>query len=247
MLAPMSRALPRRGTADRAVGAVCLVLVTAGCGGIGQPGPYNSTGIDGLVIPTPSPQPADFVDDVDNPWLPLVAGNAWRYRVTARGRTVGRIRVEVLTDREEVAGLTTTAVRSRDAVRGEDPVTRTRLYAQDTAGNVWLVGEDSDGGPGPGNWRAGQDGAQAGLAMPAEPRLGDGWLASAVPGRTEDRVRVLGRAPVTTDEDAWPDTVETTQEADNETRRYYASGVGVVRIEDLTSGTRADLVDHGSD
>ena len=40
------------------------------------------TGVDELVIPTPSPDPADFVAVVDNPWLPLEPGRTWTYDVT---------------------------------------------------------------------------------------------------------------------------------------------------------------------
>ena len=44
-------------------------------------------------------------------------------------------------------------------------------YAQDRRGNVWWFGRE-------GVWLAGEDGAEAGLAMPATPRLGDGWRAA---------------------------------------------------------------------
>ena len=41
------------------------------------------SGVDGLVVPTPAADPGDFVDGVDNPWLPLVPGHrCWTYRAT---------------------------------------------------------------------------------------------------------------------------------------------------------------------
>ena len=61
MLAPMPRAVRRPAGAARAVAAGLVILVASGCGGIGQPAPYDSPGINGLVIPTPTPDPADFV------------------------------------------------------------------------------------------------------------------------------------------------------------------------------------------
>ena len=82
MLAPMVRAVRRlAGLATTGV----LAGVLAGCAGVGQPAPYDSTGINGLVIPTPSPDADDFVGGVDNPWLPLEPQATWRYDVTELG------------------------------------------------------------------------------------------------------------------------------------------------------------------
>ena len=80
--------------------------------------------------------------------------------------------------------------------------------------------------------------------MPADPRLGDGWLTCSVPNRPEAS---------TTVEDQSRDMVQTLQtgsggtvpsEAATTTRRVYASGVGLVSIEDLDAGWQA-LLDEG--
>ncbi len=143
MLAPMSSAVRR----PRAVAALAglLLLGTAGCAGIGQPAPYDSPGINGLEIPTPSPAPDDFVDGIDNPWLALEPGATWHYDVTDDGRSLGAIDTEVVTGTSEIAGLSATAVRTTSDIDGDTEVT-TRFYAQDEPGNVWLVGADSDAG-----------------------------------------------------------------------------------------------------
>ncbi len=205
------------------------MLGLAGCGGIGQPAPYDSPGINGLVVPTPTLSPADFVEEVDNPWLPLEAGARWTYEVTGDGSALGTIVVDVLDDTVPVAGLDATAVRTTTDLDGGATTVETDLYAQDGAGNVWLVGADADGT----GWRAGADGAQAGLAMPADPRLGDGWLAYDVPG--------LPRASATI-EDQSDALVQTRDEADTTTRRVYEKGVGLVGFEDLDAGWTAELV-----
>ena len=57
------------------VGVVALVLTLAGCGSVSVD--YEETGIDGLTVPTPTPDPEDFVGEVDNPWLPLEPGSTW--------------------------------------------------------------------------------------------------------------------------------------------------------------------------
>lgn len=221
-----------------ALAAVAATLGLAGCAGIGQPAPYDSAGINGLVIPTPTPDPDDFVAGVDNPWLPLEPGATWHYDVTEAGRPVGTIDVEVVDGTTEIAGLSATAVRiTVDTAEGIDVDTGevSRFYAQDDAGNVWLLGVESDAGT---SWRAGVDGAQAGLAMPADPRLGDGWVTHAVPGLPEES---------TTVEDQSRDMVQTREvgsgEADTTRRQVYASGVGLVSVEDLDAGWLAQLAD----
>ena len=205
-----------------------MVLVASGCGGIGQPAPYDSPGIDGLVIPTPTPDPADFVASIDNPWLPLTPGSTWGYDIFVDGVYDGAINWEVLDEPTEIAGLRATGVRTTSRIDGAHE-TSTRYYAQDDDGNVWWVGEDS----GDATWRAGEAGAQAGLAMPADPRLGDGWLSYVVPGLPEASVRV---------EEQGPDVVQTRDEADTSTLRTYRSGVGLVTVEEVDSGWRAVLV-----
>lgn len=202
---------------------------TAGCAGIGLPAPYDSAGINGLEIPTPSPAPGDFVENVDNPWLALEPGSTWRYDVTDDGAAVGTIAAEVVDGMTEVAGLSATAVRTTTDVDGASDV-ETRFYAEDEDGNVWLVGADSDTGV---SWRAGDDGAEAGLAMPAEPRLGDGWLTFRLPDLLEASRTV---------EDQSRKMVQVRDDADTTTRSVYERGVGLVSVEDLDAGWQAVLV-----
>jgi hypothetical protein len=229
MLEPMPPAVRR----PRAAGLLGGLLIAGGlsaCAGIGQPAPYDSPGINGLEIPTPSPVPSDFVADVDNPWLALEPGADRHYDVTADGRTLGTIDAEVLDATSQVAGLTATAVRTVTDLDGDDQdVEETRFYAQDADGNVWLVGLDSFPGT---SWRAGEGNAEAGLAMPADPRLGDGWLTYRLAN---------GLEASTTVEDQSPELVQTRDEADTTTRKIYESGVGLVSVEDLDAGWLAVL------
>jgi hypothetical protein len=231
MLAPMTRGLRgvRRPPTAAAV-AAGLVLGLTGCAGIGQPAPYDSPGINGLVIPTPTPAPADFVEGVDNPWLSLTPGTRWTYDVTGDARAGGRIEVDVLEDTVPVAGLEATPVRTTSDLGVGASSVETRLYAQDQAGNVWLVGSDTEDA----SWRAGEDGAAAGLAMPADPRLGDGWLSYDVPG--------LPQASATI-EDQSSELVQMRNEADTTTRTVYEKGVGLVGLADVDAGWTAELVE----
>ena len=235
MLAPMVRAVRRlAGLATTGV----LAGVLAGCAGVGQPAPYDSTGINGLVIPTPSPDADDFVGGVDNPWLPLEPQATWRYDVTEAGRSVGTIEAEVAGGTTEVAGLAATALTLTTTIDGDTEV-ETRLYAQDEDGNVWLVGVDVATGH---SWRAGEDGAEAGLAMPARPRLGDGWLTYAVPTLPEASTTVEDQSREMVQMRSQEGGQES-GEADTATRTVHEKGVGLVSIEDLDAGWLAQRVD----
>ncbi|RYB93194.1 hypothetical protein EUA93_01800 [Nocardioides oleivorans] len=213
---------------------LALAATLSGCAGVGQPAPYDSPGINGLVIPTPSADPADFVDTVDNPWFPLEPGTAHHFTLTSDEQAIGSMDTEVGDATTEIAGLVATVLTTSTTI-DDDTVTVTGYYAQDRAGNVWLLGLET----GTASWRAGVDGAEAGLAMPADPRLGDGWVSFAVPGATE------GRATI---EDQSADlvqlrTYEADDEADTEARNVYEKGVGLVGVESLAGGWTARLTD----
>ena len=99
-----------------------------------------------------------------------------------------------------------------------------------------------------GSWEAGVDGARAGLAMPASPRVGDGYQQEYDEGEAEDRAEVLsldGSVVVTFGTfDGVLQTEDTTPlEPAVVERKYYARGVGLVFEETVAGGTdRAELV-----
>lgn len=174
-------------TAPRlAVSMLAVSLLLGGCGG--SAGLAPPTGVDGLQIPTASPSADDFVAVVDNPWLPLTAGSEWTYDVSSDARPAAvRAVVRVLAAPAVVAGVPTTQVETvvTDA-RGRTLRSVVASYAQDRSGNVWLFGERG----GERSWQAGERGAEAGLAMAAHPRVGDGYRLEVAPGVAEDRARV---------------------------------------------------------
>lgn len=146
------------------------------CGSASEQSP--PAGVDGLVVPTPSVDPADFVERVDNRWLPLPPDAQLTYRVT--GVDEATLTVSVRRETVMVAGVRATVVDTASTAAERT----TDYYAQDRSGNVWWLGRD-------GAWRAGESGAEAGLAMPATPRLGDGWRAAYLEGVVEDTSSVV--------------------------------------------------------
>ncbi len=75
-------------------------------------------------------------------------------------------------------------------------------YAQDTAGNVWYLGElatnyeyDNKGNfigtNNDGSWEAGVDGALPGYAIEANPQVGDNYFQEFAPGIAEDEGQVI--------------------------------------------------------
>ena len=201
--------------------AVSLLLALGGCGTASPPS--RPTGVDELVVPTPSPDPDDFVRGVDNPWFPLPAGATWSYEATGfPDGAAPTATARVLPGTVDVAGVATTSLERTLP----DGTTTTDHYAQDREGNVWWFGRD-------GLWAAGEDGAGAGLAMPAAPRLGDGWRAAYAAGVVDVRATVSTLdETVSTPVGRFTDVVavDTTdaQVPQSGTRSLYARGVGLV-------------------
>ena len=197
-------------------------------------------------IPTPHLDPADFVDGVDNPYLPLVPGTRWVY--DSRSPEGNERIVVTVTDRTRtVDGVTAVVVHDRASTPGGRLLEDTYdWYAQDTAGNVWYLGEDTtayeDGKKSTeGSWEAGVDGAMAGVAMPADPRVGDHYAQEYYAGEAEDEGEVLALdATADVPFGSYTDLVKTKDTTPLEPglveHKYYARGVGVVQEETVRGG-----------
>lgn len=223
---------------SRVAAVAVLGILVSGCGSASEPSP--PTGVDQLVIPSPSLDPADFVASIDNQWLPLTLGNEWRYRATSGGE-LARITVTVLDETRDVQGVAATVVQSEAVNQRGRLVDQTReWFAQDVDGNVWRVGED-------GVWEAGVGGAEAGLAMPARPRVGDGYRQEYAEGVAEDRTEVLGLdGSASVPYGDLTGLLETEDSSPLEPGvvelRSYARGIGLVRVAQDDEGDELALV-----
>jgi hypothetical protein len=203
--------------------ALGLALAVSGCGAASPDSP--PAGVDELTIPTPSPDPDDFVRGIDNPWLSFAPGRTWTYAV--RGAPSGDLVITVEDTTHDVAGVATTPV-SRTEPTGDEVVD---YYAQDRRGNVWWFGRE-------GVWQAGEGGAEAGLVMPATPRLGDGWRAAYDEDVVDVRVTVQSRDQVVSTPAGRYDHVlglDVTSPLEPGTARRFSYVRGVGLVEELST------------
>jgi hypothetical protein len=140
-------------------------------------------------------EPGRFTTRIDNPLLPLPPGARWVYEGHG-GEGTKRIVVEVTNDRRTVMGVTCAVVRGTVTVDGEVVEDTYDWYAQDSDGNVWYFGENTNAYRGnvastKGSWEAGVDGAQPGIVMRADPHVGDRYRQEYAPGEAADMHQVL--------------------------------------------------------
>ena len=184
---------------------------------------------------------------IDNRWLPLTPGTQLILEGSAipdeGGRQTRRV-VTTVTDLSKVIdGVRTLVIWERDFTAGQLSEPELAFFAQDNAGNVWLVGEypeeyeDGKFDKAPA-WISGQKGARAGIAMLAEPRQGVPEYAQGFappPADFTDRSRVYKMDQKTcVPVDCYENVLVTEEfnppEPGAFQLKYYASGVGNVRV-----------------
>ena len=201
--------------------------------------------------------PADFTTNIDNPYWPMKPGTTWVYRgIDARG-TREKVVVKVTHKTKRIAnGVLARVVRDTVSERGVPVEVTDDWYAQDRSGNIWYLGEHvtnykhgrvTDHG---GSFEAGVDGAQAGIAMPANPVPGLSYRQEYDKGEAEDRASVIS---VRQEQVEVPfgffkrDVLMTRDLVPTEPRvqelKFYARGVGPLLSVHLDgSGGREELV-----
>ena len=141
-------------------------------------------------------RPANFVRSIDNPYMPLKPGTTFIYRGKRDGKPERNV-VRVTHQTKLISGVTAVVVHDQVFVRGHLAEDTYDWYAQDKAGNVWYLGENSkDVKNGrvtsvAGSWEAGKRGAQPGIIMQAHPHVGMAYRQEFLKGEAEDRARVV--------------------------------------------------------
>jgi hypothetical protein len=143
--------------------------------------------------------PADFSVNIDNPYWPMAPGSRWIMRETAPDGTKQKVVITVTDQTKKIAnGVTARVIRDVVSENGRPVEVTDDFYAQDKAGNIWYFGEETteytNGRPSStqGSFEAGVNGAQAGIAMPANPHAGLKYRQEYLAGVAEDRAEVVG-------------------------------------------------------
>lgn len=214
------------------VGATLIgaVVLLGGCNDSGPAGPdYEPT------IPT------EWAATVDNVYFPLLPGTRFTYEGET-GEGTETVIVEVLEATRPVYGVEATVVRDRVYVDGELVEDTDDWFAQDAAGNVWYLGEESkeieDGEvvSTEGSWEWGVDGALPGIIMWADPsaHIGEEYRQEYYAGEAEDWGKVVAvNEAVTTPWSSFTSCVRTEDwnalESGSRENKWYCPQVGFVR------------------
>ncbi len=221
---------------------------------------YTDDFVDPLTIGTPGgPAP--------HPYLPLLQGSTWVYEGTFvdDGEVVVEVTTVTVTDRIKlIDGIRCLVVRDTVEVDGELIEDTDDWFAQDTDGNLWYCGEevkdyetfDGDEPPVPelvaidGSFKAGRDGDEAGILLPAVAVVGDIYRQEVSFTNAEDAIEIIatdgtetvpaaacaGDCLVTLDFSPLDPGVEE--------NKYYAPDVGMILEVNLDSGDRVELLSY---
>jgi len=235
--------------------SAALVLVLAACGG-------NDAANRGLPQSSEAVRldPADFTLEIDNPYWPMSPGTEWIYSETDSTGTEEKVVVTVTEETKRIAnGIEARVIRDVVSENGTPVEITDDWYAQDKDGNVWYLGEDvenyEDGKlvDSAGSFEAGVDGAQAGIAMPANPEPGLSYRQEYYKGEAEDRAVVItvGEEQVEVPFGYFTGVLMTRDLVPTEPKvqelKFYARGVGpLLSIHTDGAGGRAALVSYTS-
>jgi hypothetical protein len=140
--------------------------------------------------------PANFVRTIDNPWYPLRPGTTYVFTGVADGKATRDV-VTVTRQTKTILGVSCVVVKDNVYEAGKLSEATHDWYAQDKQGKVWYFGEatatvDAKGKvkSTSGSWEAGVDGAQAGIVMPARPKVGQAFRQEYYKGKAEDHFAI---------------------------------------------------------
>lgn len=204
----------------------------------------------------PEIDPVNFVDvagmtATPNPYFPLTPGLTKVYQAGEETVTV------MVTDQtKEILGVTCIVVRDTVEIDGELIEDTDDWLAQDIHGNVWYFGEisrnyeDGELSDLEGSWKAGEDGAKAGILMYAAPLVGQVYRQEFLLGEAEDMGEVISVSETAASvpaADCSAGCVVTRDflplEPDVNEHKYFAPGIGHILSIDLESGDTEELIE----
>jgi hypothetical protein len=216
--------------------AAALGLAALGCGG-GDDGADLDAGVDGggdtdgdtdtlsLDIAICAAENGPFTPDIDNPYLPFVAGTVHKLEGLEGGTDYACFRVVVPGDTFDVGGVTTRVVEKIGCEDGGVEEPERSYFAQAPDGTVCIFGEG-------GEWEAGQDGFVPAIFMPADPEVGMVFQPICGPDEVETSEITEVGVPFDTPAGLLPDTVTVLEEGPSLKR--YARDIGEVYDDGIT-------------
>jgi hypothetical protein len=242
-----------------AVGLALFVsLLLVACGGDGD-GAGSESAASTRLPEGAEPvdlNPAEFSVEIDNPFWPMSPGSRWVYREEDGEGGVQRVVVTVTDKTKQIADGVEARVVHDVVSEGGEPVEITDdWYAQDSDGNLWYLGErtaEYENGKAvsrAGSWEAGVDGAQPGIALPADPQIGMAYRQEHYAGVAEDEAEILSLdEQVEVPFGHFTGVLMTKDLVPPEPRvlehKFYARGVGPVLTLDISGASgREELVD----
>jgi hypothetical protein len=203
--------------------------------------------------------PADFSLQIDNKYWPMTPGSRWVFEETNTKGDRERVVTEV-TNRTKMtaAGIQARVIRDQAHEDGKPVEITDDWYAQDTDGNLWYFGEavsNYENGKlanHEGSWEAGKRGAQAGIAMPADPKPDQYYRQEYSKGVAEDHgaIVTVGKEKVEVPFGFFNKGVLMTRdtapiEPKVQEFKFYAPNVGpILSIHTDGDGGRAELISY---
>jgi hypothetical protein len=197
--------------------------------------------------------PDEFTTNITNEYMPLVPGFQRVYKAVD-GDEKSTVIVTVTNRKKQVAGVGVVVVRDTVYENGELHEDTFDYFAQDKKGNVWYFGEDTgvyeDGKlvDTEGSFEAGKNGAEAGIAMPANPTDGDKFRLEYYK-EAQDTIEVIDTNDFVEVEAGKYKNVVVTRDTSplepnvNE-HKFYAKNIGVILSLDISDGAgREELVE----
>ncbi len=198
---------------------------------------------------------------INNPFFPLVPGTVYTYvgqRQQDSTTATETNTVFVSFETQIIGGVPSRVVVDDVRVNGLLTEHTLDFFAQDTAGNVWYMGEDTteftfnDQGQvidtsKAGSFLAGVDGAKPGFIMEAAPKVGDEYFQEFSPGVAEDQAKVVSlTADVTVPFGHFTNALQTLESTALEPGafefKFYAQGVGNVLTQELDENLQPTFV-----
>jgi hypothetical protein len=187
--------------------------------------------------------PANFVNTINNPFMPMTVGSTFTY-IAETSEGTERVEIEVLPDTKVVIGIT--CIITRDQAFLNDVLIEDTYdyYAQDKDGNVWYFGEDVDNYINGvvdnhyGSWEAGIDGAEPGVIMLGNPVIGLQYRQEHYIGEAEDQGEAIGnKESVAVAAGTFTDCLKIRETNPLDPNfleyKYYAREIGLVKVEKI--------------